>query len=1081
MSSLSDFNGNGAAVNFDYLSAFQSKRESLLLQLNNQVHQFKENSSTENPSDTSQHRQKLQRQVTAKILKSIQDLLLLPLTIAFRDFRKTLSSAIDDVVDAVLILVDEWGMGDFQVCTALVEALNRSYAAAKEPSYDGLQGIESFQHFVLLDLLPHVINGDTENCNHAQSMVANALVQIVCSYGVNFALTSPIIQWCRWQLDNVYPHRRSSLHNFPLIDTEPHKLVLPSEVQELGLVLLRNVHSPNLLPSAFRIVLDHISVIATCNAINSAMMYKHASDSMSLLRQRLIDFTSIRVQSKSDSEGIHEESMPREKQNSQQCLWQRQLVQVIVMALNEETAHQSELLTAVYLQQLMVTMEKTPKSMSDMTINGKDADLNGLGTNAFHCKSDNIHPQLLALDWIVISFLFSKLSISSQQRSLLFEICDSLCEFEQDARTCCAFSVYQSLMSAMKVLLLQDHDVGMEISEATPVIACDTLELGSFQQELVSGLLILDVALLLSSSRAVASRTEELMGPFVTNGISFPSSMIAHELFRFPTTMMSAPSWVHDFTLNLFECLDSHRQAEFVTILLQLVDETALQLQRCATSESPSKFWLPHRPWKRQVIAISEQHLDEATIGENYDRKTLVLRSVCSILICLAEKSPKAFLCFKEELFQRLLLPAFEELTLNNEVVRPICKILVSLWSIPEHCCDSDCNQRLKCSEVLLLVQKLLFGEPSRVGTSRVVRGIVLATELLETRSNNSILMENRKRIQEWVVQCLLPSTRRMVDPEIGLSGLLFLQSWIDRNERSDENMANAIVFNHFKMIVANTGLIQMVDTYQASGNYSDSSLLGYSSSIGTSDSLVKDQRERDRPLPRAMLFGICFFLRHAGNIELCPGRWNFATDWVYSLVDKYLHMGRTTASKNWQPNNWLLASLEFPLIYTSCFKRSVDAQNLVVEWISEKLCHFDVSNGIQAVNCLPAAYADTTVRCLSSKALRLLIDSANCLSLSLLIGMSLSAAVLRNAFDHALSLETGSQNFPPLLKLQIAKIYDLRAKSLSMDSFLTAIGLALRRSILRKKRATVVLSDDSSDNSCAAVPVASVRSIQVC
>jgi hypothetical protein len=1103
MSALSDFNGNGAMVGLDDSSTYhdnvegdlivRSKKDSLILLLYNHLEEFNKVSRAETTSGSSQHQQILQRQLTTKILKSIQDLLLLPLTTSFRDYRKSPLSAVDEIISAVLILVDEWEVGDGRLRTALVDALIRSVAAAAVPSHDRLQGLESFQNFVLLDLLPHVINDDTENCHRAQSIVAKSLVQIICSSCGNVALTSPSINWCRWQLDNIYlRHQCSSLRNFSLIGSEPRRFMLPPEVQELGLVLLRSAHSPHLLPSACRIAFDHVSVLATCNAICTTLLLKHASDTVSVLRQRLIDFASMRSQPTSNFEAREEESKCQENRQKDHCLWQLQLAQVVVMALSDEAAHQSELLKTAYLQQVIGTLENTSQARVIMMKRGKDCDLNGLCENAYQCKSDVIHPQLLTLDWIVLSFLVSKSPASTKQSSPLFEICNSICEFEQCSKNCCPFSVYRSLSTAMEVVLHQYHDGGMEQLYAPPVTCeestagsvCHTLEHESMRQELVSGLLSLDVVLLLSSTRAVASRIVQLMRPVAIIDISVSSAMSVDKLFRFSAKKILTTSWVHDLTVHLYELLDARRQEEFIAMLFHLVDETSLR-QKCFTSPdcgSDSSFSRGPSTRKRKMTSFSGHYLGDVVNAERESEKTVVIRLVYSILLCLAEKSPKSFLCFKNELVQRLLQPTFDEETpLCNDVVRPICKILVSLLSIPEHFCSSASNQRLNYSDVLLLIQKLLFGEPARLGTSRVVRGIALATEILETRSSNTTSMDSRNCIQDWVAQCLLPSTRRMVDPEIGLSGLLFLQSWIDKNESSDEKMTNAIVFHHFKMIIANTGLIQMVDTYQASGNKTPSSLLGYSPSVESIHSTGKESSDRDRPLARAMLFGICFFLRHAGNIESCPGRWSVTTDWVYSLVDTYLHIGRTTASKNWHPNNWILASLEFPLMSTLCFKRSVNAQSLVLEWISEKLCRFDISDGIQPVNFFPAAHSDTVVRCLSSKALRQLIDSANCLSLALLIGISLSAAVLRNAFDHALSLDTNSRRFPPLLKVQLAKIYDLRAKSSTMDSFLTAMASALRRSSLRKKRATVVLSDDSCDDYGAAVPVASVRNIQVC
>jgi hypothetical protein len=115
----------------------------------------------------------------------------------------------------------------------------------------------------------------------------------------------------------------------------------------------------------------------------------------------------------------------------------------------------------------------------------------------------------------------------------------------------------------------------------------------------------------------------------------------------------------------------------------------------------------------------------------------------------------------------------------------------------------------LDSSEVMMLLQKLLFSSSGAFGratgdSTRIVRGLLLATELIRLPSLND---GDRDCIKQWVLRILLPSTRRMVDPELGSPGLAFLEAWMSGGDAS----SSKDVFQHFKMILANTGLIQML------------------------------------------------------------------------------------------------------------------------------------------------------------------------------------------------------------------------------------------------------------------------------
>jgi hypothetical protein len=1109
MNKQSDVGSNYKCIKDD--ASMTEKQQSFLLTLNNQLDQFQRTTRTRSGStNTSQRERQTLRRLTTIILTSIQDLILIPPhSICSKDGESCFDVA-DDVKAALTVLLNDWGTGDVQVYTALVEALIRSYSVEPSLCPHEKQWSDSVQNFILLDLLPYVTHGDSENCYHAQSVIAQALIQILSSSTDNFSSYSPIIDWCRWHLDYMYYQQQYPLHDsFTVTKSIRLNYVLSPEIYELGVTLLRKVNSPYLLPTTLRIVLGHFNVMITSNTEHNTLLLQHATKVVETLRQRLGDFMLFRQQYISADDSLGKSLKEIDRTDSRNHLtWQLHLAHVIVEAVTNESGIQGDWWTTAYLQQLMLIVDrKAPQSRSTFLVKDKRSDIEDPCVTTYININDGCHhSSFVALDWIFVIALLP-LSSSRHHRSL-FTIIHALSRSKEDTEEICSLPTFHSLSTLIDIVLLKDYTASadnyspsfVETSEIS-VNILDTIQYVHTQEQLVPGLLQLAVVLLLNPERISSSWSIEGNNAFY-NKPSL-SSLDRDKQDSTPLTRTPPQSWVHDFVLYLHGRLDCHRQEELVNILLHLVDEITRGLDCCTHMDSFTDFFVINETnsnYRERGVRSCKRTISDPPWQNVYVTSTLnsertggpyiVLQSVYASLNCLAKKAPECLIRCKDELIKRLLMTSLEGAAPPYEpIVRPICSILVSLLISPTNTVKNDFSDvkstgSFTLAEVLLLLQKLLFGEPIRGDTSRVIRGILLATELLSTQGDIVLTLDNRKCIQEWVLRILLPSTRRMVDPELGIPGLLFLQAWIAWNENNNCHDVNFLVFQHFKMIIANTGLIQMIDRFQGGAanerflSANPTSLFAYSSPEAPSE--LVEHNDKRGPFTRNLVFGVHFFLRHSGDVALCPFRWAHVTNWIYALVDTYLHMGRNKASKNWCPNNWLLASLEFPVINTSLFKRSIEAQNSVVEWIYEKVSHFDISEGSQQEHCFPAAYADTIVRCLFSKKMRQFLDSVKCLSLALLLGISLSAAVLKNAFEHVRTLETDTRDLKVLLKLQMTKIYDLRAKSTTIDSLFSAVGSALRRSLLRKKRATVVLSDDSSDGSSGVVPASSVRTIQV-
>jgi hypothetical protein len=1055
-----DFNNNNSHdPNDGHESATRTGQQNLLMILKHQIHQFESECFTGCIIHTpSQQQITSQRNRTSKILICMQKLLLQStISCTQESLDETATILSDEIQNALNILIEQWDRGDIQIYNTFIETLLRSCSAVVS-SFSSSNTIPHaweirVQQFILLELLPRATGSYTEKCHYAQSIIAKALLQILslCS---SATVIESITRWCRWYIDFYHSQQPKSLlnnMNASTTTTTPSFMISP-EIHQLGLELLRNVPSIDLLPRVTSIVLDLFSIMVTSNTMNYAILEQNANIIMTNFRQQLMEF--VTPQQQQNLEPLDPDCIDTVREEQHILERQLQITHLFVTSILEEDTNQGLLLTNAYLQQLQLTM-----MVHTVTTTSK-------GSHELQNRNDqgcdSLHMNVLSIDWIFVMMVMSSSSSSSRHQSTISSILNFWCNNEMDCASNLWLGISQTLSTVIDIVFLDDPLSSVDKRPPSSGVAIQvsntllkSIKYRHTQQRLIPLMLQLTVVLLLCPRRRYFSYHTTFGGR--STDIDFTRLGCEGEI-----TIPSRP-WVHRFVLNLYRRLDCDHQKELVRMLLHLVDGCS----NCARASD-----------------IAPHIISPIVKSQNEGADSFVVQSVFTILERIVDENPRSILCFKKALMERLTGSTSVDAGPTNEYVdRHICNLLISLMTKFTNKRDDNPTtgaedmHSLSRSEMLFLVQKLMFGESLRNDTTRPARGIVLATELLFTKIDSTISEDDRNCILEWVLRCLLPSTRRMVEPELGLAGLSFLKVWIDWNESNNRSGANSFVFQHFKMILANTGLIQSLDKFQAV-NEKDStsvseSFLGYYAL--TSKSHVNHESST-----KAMVFGVNFFLRHSSIVATNPLHWSQATDWVYALVDTYLQMGRTKAGKSWHPNNWLRAAVEFPKINTAFFKNSVEAQHLVVDWMNKFLCNFDLSYCVQHSQFFPPTYADTVIRCLSSKKLRLFIESLKFFALALIVGISLSAAVLKNAADRAWSTENSLSDYHELIKYQINKIYDLRTKSTTMDSLFSSIEAALRRSLLRKKRTAVVLSDDSSDGSNTAVTVSTGRTFQV-
>lgn len=955
----------------------------------------------------SQHQVRIQREISAKMLNNMQKLLLEPLIrsdVAVDDYALR---GYREIRVTLEFLIDRWGLGDIQTYNVLIETLLQSYMITPRIGKN-----VKVQEIILLDLLPYATGGESENCLHLQSAIAKVLMQALSKCGRNSSMYKPIISWCKWYL-NFYQYQKPYriLRNEDLTNNNATaSLPIPAEIHRLGIELLRTVPSVDQIPSALCINLDFVAFNMRSESIHTLTLQQHSKELIVELRRR---WAALFLSRDLTKETVDCTRMSEEKRILE-C--KRQLLNLFEIAIFDKDINQAHLLIDTYIK-LLQTMSKCDRERSESQFYGTHKQIteqkaNCDSSNSNTCDIDG-NVKILTIDWIFVMMLFS----STRHQTLAIEIVDTWIISE----TC------DSLLEVIKIVFLNDEFTDFPLQ--LPNNLLHTINHKYTEQRLIPCLLKTAYVLLLKPQRDYLSHSVR------------PS---AGKLMQFGS---DSPAFENRFILSLCVHLDFHYQKELINMLLHITDECLVynRLQVLDLLQDASKF------------SNTEKTQSSASI---------IIGSVFDILHDVAQINPLR-IHLKSKLIERLILPGLVDTPSPSNIFvdRRICSLLVSLLkpitTNENFGIENGCTR----SEALIVLQNLLFAEASQSNATRAIRGIFLATELMSTKHCCIISIEDRKLIHEWVLRLLLPCTRRMIEPELGLAGLSFFNGCLYAHSNENVSTKESLFFQHIKMLVANTGLVQILDIYRGAGNVKMSTVashyvLAYSSSFIDSSPTNTVQEN-----PRAMLFGMNFFLRRSNEITINPTRWLPTADWVYMLMDTYLQIGRTRVSKSWNPMKWLRAPLEFPTIDTSFFNLSNKTQSLIVQFIDQKLCQFELSKGIQDNHSFPGSYADLVVRRLYSKKLRAFIDSLRYFAVALLIGIFLSSAVLKNAYEHSQTTNSTSLGLHNYIILQIIKIYDLRAKSTTMDSIFLAIDSALRRSWIRKKKVKVVLSDDSSDS----------------
>jgi len=559
-----------------------------------------------------------------------------------------------------------------------------------------------------------------------------------------------------------------------------------------------------------------------------------------------------------------------------------------------------------------------------------------------------------------------------------------------------------------------------------------------------------------------------------------------------------------DFIVNLHHQVDRDIQAELLHCLLHLSEKTATTKWASRSSSSRSKanprerlWWKPGRGLLN-CCGVGSQEEGE----ESYEWfQIMVEDTVNATLQILAKTGKQIFWNFKHVLIDRLTTnESFRSRQWERRCMQHLCSLLSvllepTIYAIGRESHAGAESAGIQASELMVILQKLLFTSlfasyssivPSSGGgadSGRVVRGLVLATELVKSPFLGK---GDCDCVKQWVLRKLLPTTGRMVDPEVGTPGLQFLEAlMIDRcmtnNGVSGARLSLSTTplllkkqtFQRIKMVLANTGLVQYLSYYQRNLQEQQQNthkkgkqraIIVYTSpppAVFVTESAIKGTKWD-------LVFCLAFFLRETDLHS--PSRWSHTLDWVFHLVETYLRVGRdisissstkrgthlasakpaASANNRWLPNGWLQAAIEYPSICLPLFEEPLtEREERAVKW-ANGLFSGDATR--EDNDEMQSGMMDFLERLNSIHQLHEISDSILKLSLSSLLAISLSFAVAQNAFEHYRSIPesqertAGQREVLRLLQFQLSKVYDMQKQVKSVETLLRAAMVCARK-----------------------------------
>jgi hypothetical protein len=229
-------------------------------------------------------------------------------------------------------------------------------------------------------------------------------------------------------------------------------------------------------------------------------------------------------------------------------------------------------------------------------------------------------------------------------------------------------------------------------------------------------------------------------------------------------------------------------------------------------------------------------------------------------------------------------------------------------------------------------------------------------------------------------------------------------------------------------MILANTGLIQKLSQYKVGRSSSTKNIIAYQNFPSDLASYTAGH-ENAQFAPQDVVFCVDYFVQRITVTD--PTRWECTCLWVFELTDMYLTLARKNAMKDWAAEGWLQASIEFSTFSFPSVSSALDTALA------------DANDYSLYSHILPLE-SDELEGKLTDDFVLMLCQYET----ALLVGISLSLAVLKNASEHFTLTSVPEKRISRqrLLLYQMMKIFHLKSKSSKILELLRAMKVSSKR-----------------------------------
>ncbi|KAG7372268.1 hypothetical protein IV203_018411 [Nitzschia inconspicua] len=179
---------------------------------------------------------------------------------------------------------------------------------------------------------------------------------------------------------------------------------------------------------------------------------------------------------------------------------------------------------------------------------------------------------------------------------------------------------------------------------------------------------------------------------------------------------------------------------------------------------------------------------------------------------------------------------------------------------------------------------------------------------------------------------------------------------------------------------------------------------------------------------------------------QIRPSKWEKSVLWHYTLLEAFLVIGRPL---KWIPQAWTEAGIQFPSVPSKGATKGDKRRRLAV-WLQEsfgRFCSEDRSNTENAGDIIE----DAIHECTRASERNEILQFAYKFTLSLMLGLSVSAAVLNNVYDYfkeAFEGHSSQERSEPttLVQHQLVKLYDLKHHIQSMQRLFVSLSKKKRK-----------------------------------